>query len=99
MKISDEMRFPYPVLSHATNDFLDGEFNVVFEVEERPSDGKLRLSYTCEVTEQQVQELVREDAVRIGLFITCLDTYFNQLSPLVLGKGELTFQGGLLNGR
>jgi len=99
MKLSDEMRFPYPVLSHATGDFPAGDFNVVFEVEERSSDGRLRLSYSCEVTEKDVQQLVRGGSARTGLFVTCLETYFNQLSPLSLGKGELEFRGGLLNGR
>lgn len=99
MKISDEMRFPHPVLSHATGDFLAGEFNLSFEVEERSSDGRLRILYSCEITESTVQRLVNEGAARVGLFVTCLETYFNQLAPLSLGKHVLEFRGGLLNGR
>lgn len=99
MKISDEMRFPHPVLSHATGDFLSGEFNFSFDVEERSSDGRLNLSYACQITAEEISDLVRTGAARVGLFVTCLETYFNKLSPLSLGKGDLKFEGGLLNGR
>ena len=99
MKITDEMRFPHPVLSHATADFLSGEFNFSFEVEERPSDGRLRLSYECDVTEPEIQGMASGDTARLGLFVTCLETYFNKLVLLTLGKGQLEFPGGLLNGR
>lgn len=99
MKFSEDMRFPHPVLSNGTADFLIGEFGATFEVEERPSDGTLRLSYDCQVTEQEIEKLVREGIARAGLFVTCLETYFNQIRPLSLGKGKLEFPGGLLNGR
>jgi hypothetical protein len=99
MKISDEMRFPHPVLSRATGDFLAGEFSFSFDVEERSSDGRLNLSYACQITAEEISSLVRTGAARVGLFVTCLETYFNKLSPLALGKGELKFSGGLLNGR
>jgi hypothetical protein len=99
MKISDEMRFAHPVLSRATADFLAGEFNFDFEVEERTSDGRLRLSYSCDITEETLQKLVRDDLARIGLFVLCGDTYFSQLRNLSFGKSVLEFEGGLLNGR
>jgi hypothetical protein len=99
MKISDEMRFTHPVLSRATADFLAGEFSFSFEVEERTSDGRLRLTYSCDITEADLQELVRENVASIGLFVLCGDTYFSQLRKLSFGKGALEFEGGLLNGR
>jgi hypothetical protein len=99
MKISDETRFPHPILSRATNDFLSGEFNFEFDVEERASDGRLRLTYSCDITESELRKMVQEERARTGLFVTCLETYYNKLSPLSLGKGNLEFQGGLLNGR
>src|SRR5262245_47084250 len=99
MKISDEMRFAHPVLSRATADFPAGEFNFSFQVEERTSDGRLRLAYSCDVTEGDVQRLVRQDLARVGLFVSCGETYFNQLRRLSLGQDVLEFKGGLLNGR
>jgi len=99
MKISDATRFPHPVLSHATDDFLSGEFSFEFEVEERASDGRLRLSYSCDITETELRKLVSEQSACLGLFVTCLETYYSRLSPLSLGSGTLEFPGGLLNGR
>ncbi len=99
MKISDEMRFAHPVLSHATEDFSAGEFNFSFEVEERTSDGRLRLVYSCSITEMDLQKLVRDDQARMGLFVWCGDTYFSQLRGLSFGQDVLEFEGGLLNGR
>jgi hypothetical protein len=99
MKISDDMRFAHPVLSGATADFPAGNFNFAFDVEERTSDGRLRLSYSCEVTEDDVRRLVHDDMAQIGLFVSCGETYFNQLRRLSLGKDILEFDGGLLNGR
>lgn len=99
MKITDDTRFPHPVLSHATDDFGSGEFNFEFDVEERASDGRLRLSYSCDVTEGDLRKMIVGHSARAGLFVTCLETYYNKLSPLTLGQGTLEFQGGLLNGR
>lgn len=99
MKISDDMRFAHPILSRATEDFTAGEFKFDFEVEERTSDGRLRLAYFCEVVEPDLKEMIRDDLAGIGLFVWCGETYFSQLRQLSHGKDTLEFDGGLLNGR
>jgi hypothetical protein len=87
------------MLSRATEDFPTGEFNFSFSVEERTSDGRLRLDYTCDITEADLKKLVQSELARIGLFVWCGDTYFTQLRQLSFDRDVLEFEGGLLNGR
>ena len=70
MKVSDEMRFPHPVLSPATQDFADGEFNFSFGVEERTSDGKLK---PCLMRSDNLVDLL--GPMRRG----CSDAYLEKL--------------------
>jgi hypothetical protein len=68
-------------------------------VEERPNEGELKITYDCEVTEPDIKEFIDNGQARAGLFVTCLETFFNRLENISLGKGQLRFSGGLLNGR
>lgn len=99
MKFSEEMRFPHPVLSADTADFGKGELRFGVTVEERPDDGELKLSYDCDVTEPDIRKFIDGGRARAGLFVTCLETFFNRLEDISVGKGSLNFSGGLLNGR
>lgn len=99
MKFSDDMRFPHPVLSPDTADFATGDLRFDIEVEERPGDGELKISYECDVTEPGIRKFIDTVGASAGVFVTCQDTFFNRLEHISVGKGILRFAGGLLNGR
>ena len=99
MKIDNETRFPYPVLSDVTGDYKFGHFHISAVVEERPANGKLKMDCTVSITEQTVQQQVVKKSAVMGVFVTCLDTYYNKLIELEDMKSSVEFAPGTLRGR
>lgn len=98
MRISDDTRFPHPVLSVHTNDFTSGDFDVQFEVHEHLHNGALALEHEIRLTESAVQELVVTGRATVGCFVRCGDTYFTGLQRLSWPRGRSDFPpGSLLN--
>jgi hypothetical protein len=93
------MRFPYPVLWSRTNDYEKGQFGVKLEIEESLNSGALTLRYEVVLEEEQLAGFGVSGKISCGLFITCADTYFNELKQISLAKGEISIPGGRLRGR
>lgn len=99
MRLSDETRFPHPVLSRFSDDYLEGEFDVEFDIYETPATGALSLTYQIKVTDAAMARLVNNGQATAGCFISCPDTYYNMLHSLSWPTGRLDFvPGSLLNG-
>ena len=98
MRLSDETRFPHPVLSPFSDDYLEGEFDVEFTIDETPATGALSLTYQVKVTDAAMAQLVQNGQATAGCFISCSDTYYNMLHSLSWPTGRLDFvPGSLLN--
>ncbi len=99
MKFSDDMRFPHPVLSAETGDFLSGGFTVETVVEEILETGKV--SIKCEITldEPSLRELVETGMATVGMFVRCRDTYYSDLREIGWPSGTVEFEGGTLVNR
>lgn len=99
MKIDPKIRFPHPVLWAETHDFLAGEFAVKLSITEAIDTGSLRLAYNIVLDESNVRALMESGRARAGVYVTCRETYFNELKPLSLDGGQLEIPGGRLKGR
>lgn len=100
MKIDEKTRFPHPVLSFDTQDYLDGEFNirVVAVAETLPTD-QVTVEVEMSFTELSLRKLIEEGQAGIGFFVTCLDTYFSRLIPIGLEDRRFAFDPGSLVGK
>lgn len=100
MRVRDEMRFPYPVLWDRTGDYLLGDFSLAnVAVSENLLTGSVVLNYAIELTQPEVRGLVESGSARLGVFVTCLDTYYNKFHDLTLHGGTLSLAGGQLMGQ
>ena len=99
MKIDDQMRFPHPVLWKQTNDYKIGEFSADFSITESLDSGRLSLQYKVILSEKEIYSIVDNGRAAVGLFVTCRETYFNELMMLSLQDGMLEILGGRLKGR
>lgn len=99
MKLDTDARFPYPVLSSETDDYLSGLFSIELEVEEIPSTSHVTLDYKITLTEPTLGNAVAEGKANIGLFVTCLDTYFNRLFTVGTAASQISFDPGTLLGK
>jgi hypothetical protein len=99
MRLSDETRYPHPVLGPLTNDYTEGEFTVSFSVSENINTGALTLSYDITLSETTIRNLVTSEDAMIGCIVVCQDTYYNHLHKLSFDKGSIDFPAGKLINR
>ena len=99
MKISNMTRFPHPVLSTETGDFLDGTFSIDLTIEESLQMSQVAVVYSVTLSEPSLAEGVAQGRLGIGVLASCLDTYFSELIPFGLAPGKVTFEPGSLIGR
>lgn len=99
MKISDEMRFPHPVLAPFINDYMSGEFTTQITVKENLALSTIELTVDTDVTDSELKELIQKGRASSGVFVTGLETYFNEPRRTGMGIVKLSFPSGALKGR
>lgn len=99
MKINETTRFPHPVLSSFTGDYKAGAFSLEVQTIETPSTGKLILEYKKVLTEENISDLLSKNRAMMGIFVVCLETFYNKLIPLNLAEKQIEFPAGTLKGR
>lgn len=99
MRISELSRFPHPVLAPESGDFVSGEFDIDFEVEEKPTSGELSIEYKITLTQDSISELVTSGDAIVGMFVSCEDTFHRELRPLSWPSGRTDFAPGVLLNR
>lgn len=99
MKLSEETRFPHPVLSDDTGDYSLGTFEFELAVAEVPERSEVALDHNIKLAEPQLEHFIAEGLAGIGIFVTCRDTYFSQLYTLGLEPSRFSFPAGSLVGR
>ncbi len=99
MKIDTASRFPHPLLSKDTGDFLSGEFSINIEVEEHFRPSQVSLSCSVNLTEPTLLREIAQGRAGVGLFVTCLDGYLSRLIAVGLAGGKVPFQPGELIGK
>ncbi len=74
---------------------------MTFSVSEKPDLDKsqVALEYVVNLSEPSLLKLVEEGKASVGIFVSCLDTYFGQLIPLGLHDSGFAFDPGELVGR
>lgn len=97
MKLNHHMRFPHPVLSEYSQDYVKGEFRCAFE-QNLTASGELRLVSDLQIANKELNDLIAEQAAAAGYFLVCRRTYFNQLQQVPLGQSEKFFDGNRLFG-
>jgi hypothetical protein len=99
MKITDNMRFPHPVLWSRSGDYVNGEFGAQLELVESLKTGHVTIQCTLSLAETHVRSLVSSGKAQAGLFISCLETYHNVLVPVAFPTDRIEVPGGFLRGR
>ena len=78
MNLSSLSLFPYPVLKEPGNTDY-GEHSFVFAVH------KEDLTYSCQVTHPELENLIKEEKLNLLLSISSPHTYFHEFLPIQLG--------------
>ncbi len=99
MKLSDRSRFPHPVLWSESGDYIRGRFQVDFEGQESLTTGAVTLKYAATLEESAINDLLARGAAAPGVFVSCMETYYDRLLPMTLPSGKLEIAAGLLKGR
>lgn len=99
MRFSQDTRYPHPVLTPTTGDYLAGEFDMSFRYQEDPSTGALSVFHEIQLTEAGIRSLVEGNKASVGCFVRCDDTYHTELRSLAWSSGRSDFAAGALLNR
>lgn len=97
MKLNYHMRYPHPVLSEYSEDYVSGNFSCTFD-QNITSGGELRLVANLQIVDIGLTKLIDTQAASAGYFVVCRRTYFNHLQEAPLGKSEKFFEAANLFG-
>lgn len=97
MKLNHHMRYPHPVLSEHSGDYVNGEFVCAFE-QNLTAGGELRLVANLQIANDALTELITGQSASAGYFLVCRRTYFNHLQEAPLGRSEKFFDATCLFG-
>jgi hypothetical protein len=97
MKLNESMRYPHPVLSDFSSDYVTGEFKCSL-VQQMTAEGELKLTSELALASRDLEKLVENQQAATGYFVVCRRTYFNVLQPAPLGRSERHFDGARLFG-
>src|SRR5687768_12045480 len=98
MKLNDALRFPHPVLSPGTGDYLSGTIDTKLSVREDAEAGRLQVSGNFDVTHRGIRSLIESGDVQSRFLVSCLDTYYVSQHPIGLGEFTLDVPSGKLRG-
>lgn len=97
MKLNESMRYPHPVLSEYSADYVTSEFKCVF-IQQITSADELKLTADLSLDNKELRQLIENQEAAVGYFVVCRRTYFNFLQPVPLGQSEKFFDGSKLFG-
>ena len=99
MRLSEDTRFPHPVLGLETGDYAVGGFDVAFTSVEDRQSGALTLEHAITLTEPEIRQLVESERAAAGCFVRCADTFFAELRSMSWPQGRSDFAAGKLLNR
>ncbi|HGM5340424.1 TPA: hypothetical protein ACKP2J_004926 [Serratia marcescens] len=82
MKIRDNSIFPHPVLRESSDDYIDGNFDMEFEVDEV----KCEIKTTVIINESAILGLINSGLAKVGFFIICQSTSYTELKLINIDK-------------
>mgnify|MGYP000973323751 CR=1 FL=1 len=97
MKIDNEMRYPHPVLSEFSRDYMTGAFDCGFS-HQMTARGELKIDAELMLNSKPLQVLVGSGDCATGYFVVCRRTFFNFLQAAPLGRSEKFFDVSKLFG-
>jgi len=97
MKLNERMRYPHPVLSEFSSDYVSGEFKAQFS-QNLTKDNEIRIESILELDSPPLIELISSQKAAIGYFLICRPTYFNRLQEAAIGHRENFFKAEKLFG-
>lgn len=98
MKISNIDSFPHPVLRSYPQDYGEEVFESEIESSENIKTGDLKIRCQLKVGEKNILNLIKTKQALYVVSVSCLETYWSDLQPLLQPEGELQFDKGKLSG-
>ena len=96
MKLNDKMRFPHPVLSEHSTDYVATEFLAEFSYR-ITNDNKLEITSTLSLDDKELNALIKKQRADVGYFVVCRPTFYNNLQRAALGISQKYFDLSVLN--
>lgn len=97
MKLNERMRYPHPVLSEFSSDYVSGEFQCSF-IQNMTPENEIKISANLQVKCDVLAKLISSQSAASGYFLICRPSYYNVLQEAALGETEKYFDAAKLYG-
>jgi hypothetical protein len=91
--------FPYPVLRHGVDDYLDGEFQASVEFQQADSASDITLNIAFGLSVDEIREAIEARDASFVAVVSCRDTYFRRAIQTHGDVLQDKFPAGGLRGR
>ncbi|MCY3594844.1 MAG: hypothetical protein OXH01_06360 [Bacteroidetes bacterium] len=91
MKLNERMRYPHPILSELSSDYISGKFSATFS-QKVTEDDQLKIISELSTDCDELRDLVDNQKASVGYYVICRSTYFNHLQQVEFGKSEKYFE-------
>jgi len=98
VKITSSTRFPYPILSQDTEDYVGSKFEITLDVEENTLTNSLKVIPHILIEQDGIKQQVTAGTIGVFANVHCRDTYYSDVKELTDGV-EIIFEPGVLSGR
>lgn len=98
MKLNDSARFAHPVLTPGSDDYSQGAFDCEIEIRENTATDQIEIAGKFSITQPEINRMLEEDKARSGIYVTCLQTYYQALHPTVGNSWMVALPNGSLRG-
>lgn len=97
MKINEKMRYPHPVLSEFSSDYLSGDLSAEFTLEQTEDD-QLKITSEILIGNPELASLITAQEAGSGYFLVSRRTFFNHLQEVPPGTCDKYFNLTQLHG-
>jgi hypothetical protein len=98
MKLSDQSRFPWPVLWAESEDYPNCTFDLIVTPVEDINSGDVALEYSLALTEATILNGIAEGKIQAGLHVISRETLYSALLPVPNLNGAVSLPPGCLRG-
>jgi hypothetical protein len=97
MKLDNDARFPYPVLSKDTFDYKEANFGFAEQAEvQETSSGETIVSFSIDLDEETLRSTINSGEAGLGIFVRCPATFYTELFTIEDYKSSIYIEGGAL---
>jgi len=98
MRFDHHKAFPYPVLRHDVDDYLNAEFQVSIDVEGGKNNSKIDAKVSVSLSSDEIKSQIQKGNAAVSVIFSCRETYFREAVTTQKLEFKKSFDSSALRG-